>query len=439
LPDHLRVFITKLGIVGDHRDTPARTIVTEPTSGQEFVLDHTGDVNVPAPIKAETIVDANGQETTHYEFLGQDAERAFIEKTREEVRKSGKKVEITKRTVTPFLLGGPLRIKFSIGGREGLRAAARIALNFLAVHAPSEARAPGLEPFKKWILGSAENDFAWFGVPLPEGSVPPLSVEHGHRVLLAFDHHRVFARVVFFDAYEVAMHLGNVEADMGVSVVGFDIDPLAKALKRSPDLRQLPAESLTAQPEDVGRRISANEAEVNAVFERAGGRLSAIVEKSQSEEGDRRLTLILEVLRPTAELEGEARLAALAELVEEHCPQHATNRVLEALRLVGNLLEHNGAPEAYVVTVRQFARPGTTSASIQFPVDGFVRLMLRELLAELFAAPDIEKSKLGALLDGEPGLRLALNVVIAGIRLVPGFAQYMTPPAASDASGKSHR
>ncbi|HVZ32156.1 MAG TPA: hypothetical protein VG963_07015 [Polyangiaceae bacterium] len=416
LPGQLQLFNTKLGIVGDHNKHPVRTLVREPTSGQQFALDHEGDAYVPEPVLQETYIDDTGVERRRYQFVGEQAERAFFEK----LRRNGVKFEVYERNVTPFLVAGALKRDTDFGGAKAMRATARIALNFLAHRFPDQARSTTLEPFKKWLLGLDDGDahphHASFGVPLAEGSLPPPCVTHGHRVVLAFDGHRALARVVFFDAYEVAVDMGLVDADMGTLVHAFDVDPLSEA---PADVRAIPPESLKVRPADVGRMIS-DESHTPAIRERAGIKLNALISKAHEAEWDRRLTEVVTDLRDAARLEGERRHAAIVALVLKHCPQHATNLVLEAMRRFAVYLDQKGA-HAYVVgAIKHLASPGRASASIQSPTDRLVQAVLSEISDELERDPAVEKAALRELLDGLAGLRIAMNLLFSAFREMPG-------------------
>lgn len=226
LPAQLRYLNLHLGVVGDHSARPARISIPDGDSGRLLLLDEKMNIEAQGKHLVAEHTDETGYTVRRYNFLSKAEERRVLN----ELRAEGIKVEVLSRESTPILRTKPLTSNLEFGGVKGMRAVARIALNFLAIQEPEIARAAMLEPLKRWILAdeSTVDDFVNFGGVLPSAFRVANQYEFGQRVIVGLDpDDGVFARVSFFDTYELAIRLGP-------AVLGprryhvWDLDPLAR-------------------------------------------------------------------------------------------------------------------------------------------------------------------------------------------------------------------
>lgn len=235
LPDQLRYLNLHLGVVGDHQKKPARLTIKDPDTGHQLLLDEKMGIEARGSKLVAEDTDEKGYTVRRYNFASKAEGRRVLD----ELRAQGIKVDVLNQAVAPLLRTKPLTSGLEFGGREGMRAAARVALNFLAMREPDTARAAQLEPFKRWILsGEPEvSDFVNYGGVLP----PPFRIanqyEFGHRVVLGLDPDEgVFARISFFDTYDLSVRLGpNVPGPRRYYV--WDLDPTAR--HRRPDIDRI--------------------------------------------------------------------------------------------------------------------------------------------------------------------------------------------------------
>ncbi|HCV74065.1 MAG TPA: hypothetical protein DHE23_26710 [Agrobacterium sp.] len=86
---------------------------------------------------------------------------------------NGEKLRLFAGTVEPANKTpdetGTLRVQLSLGGPDGLRAIAYIALTFFAHHFQEFARLEQLGPIKDFLLGTAVNDYVWWESDITAG------------------------------------------------------------------------------------------------------------------------------------------------------------------------------------------------------------------------------------------------------------------------------
>jgi hypothetical protein len=116
-----------------------------------------------------------------------------------------------------------LHVQLNLGGPEGLRAIAYIALTFFAHHFRDHARDRGLDAFKAFLFGNGENNFVWWEAPPPAGLLPPNPFPFGHIVALitCTESHEATAFVSLFQSLHFGVHLGNVNGLTDKSVIVF--------------------------------------------------------------------------------------------------------------------------------------------------------------------------------------------------------------------------
>jgi hypothetical protein len=124
----------------------------------------------------------------------------------------------------------PARIQLMLGGEDGMKAVAYIALTFFAAHFQEEARKPGLRPIKDFVLGMGKNEFAWWELENPIAGLPVNPFPFGHSFVLATSASSgtATAYVSFFGALNFGVALGAIDGLSDRTVVIF-IDPQAEA------------------------------------------------------------------------------------------------------------------------------------------------------------------------------------------------------------------
>lgn len=117
-------------------------------------------------------------------------------------------------------------LQLSYGGPDGLRSIAYIALTFFAHHFPHEAREPGIQPLKNFVVGESENEFAWWLHGDIAEQLPPSPFEFGHTVVITIDSHAEEATAVIslFGDLHFGVLLGSLQSSEDSSVVVF-VDP----------------------------------------------------------------------------------------------------------------------------------------------------------------------------------------------------------------------
>jgi hypothetical protein len=122
----------------------------------------------------------------------------------------------------------PMQIELKLGGDDGLKAVAYIGLTFFAAYFQDQARKPGLQPLKDFLLGTGQNEFVWWELEKPHPGVPANPFLFGHKIVLVTSAAAgtATAYVSFFDALNFGMTLGAIDGLSDRTVVVF-IDPLA--------------------------------------------------------------------------------------------------------------------------------------------------------------------------------------------------------------------
>ncbi|MCD2175066.1 HNH endonuclease [Rhizobium sp. C4] len=123
---------------------------------------------------------------------------------------------------------GTMRVQLSLGGTEGLRAVAYIALTFFAHHFQDFARLDQLAPVKNFVLGAELNNFVWWESAETAGKLPANPFKFGHTIQLITDGEtqQAAAIVSLFQALTFGVALGTL-SDMPSKTVTVFIDPHA--------------------------------------------------------------------------------------------------------------------------------------------------------------------------------------------------------------------
>jgi hypothetical protein len=121
-----------------------------------------------------------------------------------------------------------LHVQLNLGGPDGLRSIAYIALTFFAHHFQDCARLSGLDAVKAFLLGNGDNDFVWWESPNVAATLPPNPFPFGHTIVLmtSAKTHEATAFVSLFQSLHFGIHLGTLSRLTDKSVVVF-IDPQA--------------------------------------------------------------------------------------------------------------------------------------------------------------------------------------------------------------------
>ena len=135
---------------------------------------------------------------------------------------------VKRTTPTATQSQGRLRIELPLGGHDGLRAIAYIALTFFAHHFSAYARHGKLQSIKDFVLGTAQNQFAWWESADVVNALPPNPFEFGHTIALvtSASTDEATALVSLFQSLTFGVSLGKVDGLAEKSVVVF-IDPHA--------------------------------------------------------------------------------------------------------------------------------------------------------------------------------------------------------------------
>jgi hypothetical protein len=121
-------------------------------------------------------------------------------------------------------------VRLSLGGPGGLRSIAYIALTFFAHHFRENARDPGLDALKAFVLGNGDNIFAWWESPETAAAMPPNPFAFGHTILVMTSgvSQEATAFVSLFQSFHFGIQLGTLAGLTDMSVIVF-VNPQADA------------------------------------------------------------------------------------------------------------------------------------------------------------------------------------------------------------------
>lgn len=413
LPRELRPFNTILGIKSRHRNVVRHAPVTDSVTGQQFLLDEELAIVSAQPVLRESSVDDAGLEQRHYTFIGDLGDirdldvTGFLERLREATGKAFKVVEPT--TSRPVLMARPVSGDTSFGGNETFRAVARIALNFLGAEDPSLARAPGLEPLKRWIRdGEATATFADFADPIDTHLLPQNSFELGHRVALGFcsETQAISARVTLFGVHEIAVKLGAAPCPHS-RVVVVDVDP--KAQRAAPDLDR---RRFVTGPSLVPSALGEFAQKRDAILRRNEKRTNELRAMANERKLDARFAPLVDKLNEARALLRFQQMQEIRRLVSAQ-QQMAFNLLVPAVRGTAQILERAGYvhhAEQLLTVIESEAGDvivGKLGEGLAHQVLSAIASDLLNVMAEEPVTLDVAKS----LFAGERGLRAAFGVV----------------------------
>lgn len=226
LSDQIRAINAFLGVQPDHADGPTHLIAKNPVDGQDYAVTGQKIENVQPHI-LEDVTLPDGSRGVKAAFSSEQQLQNWLAAQ----RASGAQVRVAgPRTEGFTVFAEPYSVHLVLGGPDGLRAIAYVALTFLAHHFPDIARQDGLRAFKEYVLGTPdEPPPIWWDFDPPSGDLPAQQFRTGHRVVIGLSASRqeAYARVSFFSTLVFSAILGSVKVEQDKTVV-IDIDPLAK-------------------------------------------------------------------------------------------------------------------------------------------------------------------------------------------------------------------
>lgn len=429
LPNQFRTTNTLLGVCSDHESVPALAPAIDPETGDHYFFDH----KFRAQGARERLVSEHREsETTierRFDVRGLELEKRFLKRLKREAITQGFKLELRERTERKLLVARPPEAPMSFGEGEdgnGFRAAARVALNFLAQGCPEEARDAGLTGVKAWIYGTASKsaEFGHFGGPLPEGTLPPLTFDPCHRVIIGIDGATgdVFGRIEFFDAYDVAIRFGRLERPRRRFIAAWDINPLATRKGPGFDHAQLLLESLAIEPQQVG--AFAADADSDHVITRLK-RLDVLHQRARERVWEEHLAgAVLPKLNRVAG-RSDVQAIAVAQDALGGSLQHALELVQIATTLLASWCQEIDIDAERLTWLRSVA--SAAPASIEVVKTGRVlaeRVLLSltiEVSLRLQSGP-LTLADVRKCIDGKNGIMLAMNELLAILREDPRWA-----------------
>lgn len=226
LSDQMRAINALLGVHPDHADGPTCLIAKNPVDGQDYAVTGQKIENVqPHILEDATLPD--GSRGVKAAFSSEQQLQNWLAAQ----RASGAQVHVAgPRTEGFTVFAEPYSVRLVLGGPDGLRAIAYVALTFFAHHFPDIARQDGLRAFKEYVLGATEaQQPIWWDFDPPSVDLPAQQFRFGHRVVIGLSTSRqeAYARVSFFSTLDFSAILGSVSVEQDKTVV-IDIDPLAK-------------------------------------------------------------------------------------------------------------------------------------------------------------------------------------------------------------------
>ena len=146
-----------------------------------------------------------------------------------------------------------LHVQLKVGGPDGLRSIAYIALTFFAHHFQDCARQSGLDAIKGFLLGNGDNAFVWWEGP--HTALPPNPFPFGHTIVLmtSATTQEATAFASLFQSLHFGIHLGTLSRLTDKSMVVF-IDPQAD--KAPSDIEEHKDDTVVKQQAQLGTTLS---------------------------------------------------------------------------------------------------------------------------------------------------------------------------------------
>jgi hypothetical protein len=137
------------------------------------------------------------------------------------------------KRATPGTTDNDPHVQLNLGGPDGLRSIAYIALTFFAHHFQDYARHSGLDAIKAFLLENGDNTFVWWESPHAAAPLPSNPFPFGHTIALmtSATTQEATAFVSLFQSLNFGIHLGTLSGLTDKSVVVF-IDAGRQSAKR---------------------------------------------------------------------------------------------------------------------------------------------------------------------------------------------------------------
>lgn len=390
-----------IGVRPDHSDEPVLTRVA--FEDTEILLDGQGRPRLSAARVFASEENPDGGHTISVEAANKHQLEEWISRRRQEgivLTQAQEPIE-TIRYVVPTP-----RLEWSFGGDEAYREIGRIALNFLASQWPLLARVEELRPFKDYVIGARQNGtdgarYVWYAEP-ESFELPRSPFEFGHQIALRLDQGsgEAYARVRFFDSYDLFVWFGNIGAAESASIL-FNIDPLANSASPDvdiqiamPDISLFPA-AVTPPTKDPDPKIA----------DQHRWQIAVLLERIYTRHWRLNTEGLVDSINSARGLEFQDRWDEVCKLLTPHA-----GRVIVLFQYVlGKLIDGSKTTEQ----VAFFEAMGKYFAADEQAVDGLseplrilvgdgVRLLGGIIAAEIGTAPT-DDHRLRLLLKGGPG------------------------------------
>lgn len=223
LSSQLEAINALLGVRPDHSSEPRRYEMTNPSDGQRYEISASEvALSEPRVLKDEVV---EGMRQIQMAFPNERAIQDWIATQ----RAAGYDVQVAgRRERGRGFFTQPYKVELKLGGIDGLRAIAYVALTFLAHYFPQAARAAELQPFKDFVLGATDEQPVWWDFTALPASVPSKAFRFGHRIVIGMSasQQEAFARIFLFSTLAFSADFGSVPVESDETVI-VDIDPHA--------------------------------------------------------------------------------------------------------------------------------------------------------------------------------------------------------------------
>lgn len=394
----------RLGVLHDRGRKPQKYSFTDGGTGRVYTIfgNHI-EPNMPGPVATKI----DGEDPPTYHFAGESQFQQWLKRER---KKPGKIVLEKRGGITSSYLTERPILSSEFGGTEGIRAIAYIALTHFAHYFPGEARQPGLDAFKAYVLGGENIRFAWWDI-LPDAIKQAAQFDFSHWIVIGVSAstQSAYARVSLFGFADFSMNFGaiNVFADKEVVV---EINPTA--LHFSHHVNEQISNIVKAfpiypvEPEETYRP---------RVVQICLQALSKLLGKLERKELEQLIDEIFPVLAESATMTRRDRVACIHSIVGIQ-----SQRVLMLLKAaVAGLAEQFRASylaDAVRDEIDSFIQPDAAAQSgLSEKTEYLLGLALARFEAELLDQIEtgrLDRASLALLLDGGPGAAVVGPVVM---------------------------
>ncbi|MHB8252153.1 MAG: hypothetical protein ACYDEV_00280 [Acidiferrobacter sp.] len=149
LSGQLRAINALLGVQPDHGNETVPLIANNPVDGHDYAVTGQKTENME-PLIVKDVALPDGSRAVEARFSSEQQLQDWLATQ----RATGSQARpIGPRTEGFTVFAEPYRARLTLGGSDGLKAVAYVALTFLAHHFPAIARQPNTEDFKNFVLG----------------------------------------------------------------------------------------------------------------------------------------------------------------------------------------------------------------------------------------------------------------------------------------------